>query len=512
MVDWGKGYVTDIEYVEKFYEPLTPQHLALAAIVSGFEPPEIDGHFAYCELGCARGLTSLILAAVNPKAAFHAIDFNPASIAHALSRARAAGLDNITFHERSFEVLTEPSAGLPMFDIVTMHGVWSWISPELQRALIAFLRSHLKPGGLVYVSYNALPAWNDIMPVQRVLRELTATQHTRSDQAAGNALAMINRLAEKKIIPPRFQDGLNRLNHAAKGQDLTYLVHEFLPAGWAPYYFADVARALGEAKLNYVGSAKLLHNFWNLALNEEQRALISEIEAPEIRETLKDFCINNQFRQDIFVRGARPMPAPRRQSLLNTLSFALTAPAPEIIDVTGPTGKVLRADMAVYRPILEALERRPHSVAELLSLPGLPRPLTVGTLDLVAMLISSGAAMLWRGPNREAEARAALLNDVLGDFPSPGGATVAVPTLGLGLALSPAEFVVYATLRRGAKPDASAIAARLVGFFRSIGGHPMVDGKPVENEAEALAAVTKECETKIAKNVPIWRALGMVPA
>ena len=393
MVDWGKGYVTDIEYTEHFYAAQAPHVLALTALFNACESPDLDAGFAYCELGCGRGLTSLLLAAVNPKGIFHAVDFNPASIARADARARAAGLDNITFHERSFETLSEPSAGLPMFDVVTMHGVWSWISPELQRAITAFLKSHLKPGGLVYISYNSLPAWNDVIPLQRLLRDLALAQPGRSDQAAGNAIAMLNRLAEKKVIPPRFQDALKRLNLAVHGNDLTYLVHEYLHAGWSPYYFTDVASALAEAKLSYVGSTNLPMNFWNIGLSEEQRVLLSGIEPAELRETLKEFCTNSWFRQDVFVRGPRGMTDARRQPLLNDLFFAQIGPVPEVIEIAGPGGVTFRPDPVTYRRIFAALESGPRRVGELRSLPGLPS--TVGALDLVATLVSSGIVSLW---------------------------------------------------------------------------------------------------------------------
>ncbi len=510
MVDWGKGYITDIEYLSGFYSSMAPQILALTAVFNGFEPPDIDGSFTYCELGCSRGLTSLVLAAVNPKAIFHAVDFNPASIAYAEARARTAGLDNITFHERSFEELTEPSAGLPMFDIVAMHGVWSWVTPELERAILTFLKSHLKPGGLVYVSYNALPAWNEMMPLQRVLREVATAQPGNSDQAAANALATVNRLFEKKIIPPRFQDAIDRLNDDFRKLGPIYMAHEYLHTGWAPYYFADVARAFGEAKLSYVGSTNLVKNFWNIGLNEEQLALLSGIAAPELRETLRDFCVYNRLRQDVYVRGARDMTEARRQSLLNEISLALVAPVPEDIEVVNPAGVTSQPHPAAYRRVLEALETGPRSVKELVSLAGPLSNHTLGASELLATLLSSDLASLWRAPSRDAEDAAARFNAEQNDFLFLSGATVAVPMLGLGIALSTSEFAIYTMLRRGEKPDAAALAARIVSRQRAAGRHTVVDGKPIENETEALAAVTKECATAIAKHVPVWRRLGMV--
>jgi SAM-dependent methyltransferase len=135
MKHWGDGYVTDIQYVDEFNPEQSPQNIALAATLRGFEPPDLSGQFAYCELGCGKGLTSLIFAAANPNAEFHAIDFNPSYIARAEAQARAAQLTNITFHERSIEDLTGADAPtLPMFDIVALHGVWSWVSGISQAA------------------------------------------------------------------------------------------------------------------------------------------------------------------------------------------------------------------------------------------------------------------------------------------------------------------------------------------------------------------------------------------
>src|SRR5262245_18346022 len=83
MNQWSGGYVIDIEYVEAFFPQQSPQSMALALTLNGLEPPDFSGAFSYCELGCGRGLTSLILAAANPDAEFHAVDFNPAHIARA---------------------------------------------------------------------------------------------------------------------------------------------------------------------------------------------------------------------------------------------------------------------------------------------------------------------------------------------------------------------------------------------------------------------------------------------
>src|SRR3954469_21755233 len=92
MVDWGQGYVSDIEYGRGFYREQSPTILNLACLLTGVEPLPLDDGFNYCELGCGQGFTSLLLAAANPGGDFVAVDFNPAQIARATAQAREAGL------------------------------------------------------------------------------------------------------------------------------------------------------------------------------------------------------------------------------------------------------------------------------------------------------------------------------------------------------------------------------------------------------------------------------------
>src|SRR5690348_6758886 len=152
MSDWGKGYVTDLQYSDEYFPQLSPKFLAFVATLNGFEPPDLSRGFTYCELGCGHGMSTSIFAAANPAGEFHGVDFNPAHIVHARARAEAAQLKNLSFHECSFEELTQSNGPqLPMFDMVTMHGVWSWVSGEMQQAIVDFLAKRVKPGGLVHV-------------------------------------------------------------------------------------------------------------------------------------------------------------------------------------------------------------------------------------------------------------------------------------------------------------------------------------------------------------------------
>jgi SAM-dependent methyltransferase len=512
MQSWGDGYVTDIEYSDGFYAAQSPAQLALAATINGIESPDLSGPFTCCELGCGRGQTALVLAAVNPQAAFHAIDFHPAHIAHARSRAQQAGLQNIEFHEYSFDELTGPrGATLPMFDVITLHGVWSWIAPRLQKSIIEFINARLKPGGLVYVSYNALPAWNQVAPLQRIIKELADSSHTRSDLAVTRVLSQLQRLADANIIPKKYHDGIKRIRETAD-RLLQYVAHEYLNEHWQPVYHNDVARAFAEAKMTFAASSELLKNFYNLSLTDEQRDILADVPSAELRETLKDFCTDHWFREDVFVRGARHMHPAQRERRFAQLKLALLRPAPETIEIGRPDGSKWRPDPVVYDAVVAALYRGPRKVSDLLRLDELPPQHSVGSVELVGVLLGTGLAAIYTDPTPEEQTSARRLNALLDadpELPLTRGATLAVPAIHSGITLSAANYALYQDLRRGRAPEADSLADRFIARCEATGCHPVLDGKTHENHAEARVLLTEEYQVKIERLVPLWRMLGL---
>jgi cyclopropane fatty-acyl-phospholipid synthase-like methyltransferase len=513
MQRWGDGYVTDIEYSDGFYPVQSPAHLRLAAAINGVIAPDLTSEYTSCELGCGKGKTALVFAAVNPQAEFHAVDFHPGHIAHARERAEQAQLHNIKFHEYSFEEMTGPrGAGLPQFDVITMHGVWSWIAPKLQEAIVAFINARLKPGGLVHVSYNALPAWNQMAPLQRIIKELADSSNSRSDVAIQRVMVQIQKLAAANILPAKFHDGLKKIRDNADKM-LRYVAHEYLNEHWQPVYHADVARAFAGAKMTYAASAELLKNFYNLALTEEQRLLLTDVTAEEVRETLKDFCTDQWFREDVFVRGARHMHPAHREKLFAEQELALVRPPPDIIEIGRPDGSKWRPDPVVYGAVVSALRRGPRRVVDLLRLESLPSGHPVSAVELVGIMVGTGLAAIHAGASADQMAGAERLNALLDVDPDLGmtrGATIAVPGTRSGVTLSAADFALYQDLRRGRSPSADALADRFMSRCRTMGCHPVLEEKTYEDEGEARTELTREYQMKIERFVPLWRLLGMI--
>ena len=460
-------------------------------------------------------MSTLIFAAANPEGEFHGVDFNPAHIALARERASAARLDNVTFHECSFEQLSRSDGpDLPMFDVVTMHGVWSWVSPDMQQAIVDFLAKRVKPGGLVHVSYNTLPYWLSISPLQRILKELAALSPGSSDMAVRNAFAMVERLGEYNILPAAMRETLKQITQGQPIEHmLTYFAHEYLNEHWKPLYHADVVRAFAQAKLNFACSADPLKSFSNLHVSERQQALLAEIPSDEVRETVVDFVTNTGLRTDVFLRGARRMTLRRRDQVLRALRLALVRVPPEAIELPGPEGTLWRADPDAYRRFMAALETRPHTVGELLSLPGLPAGHEVNPAELVGILVGTVAALPFEDASpaaRDSSNRFNHLTESEGEVSVSRTVTMAIPSLRMGLSFSPIDFDVYLAIRRGERPDPRSMARRFAARCKTHGGYPVVDGKHYPNEAEAHQALTADYAKKIEQFIPLWANAGVI--
>jgi SAM-dependent methyltransferase len=390
MADWGAGYVTDTAYVHDFCRVQTPAILSLAALSRNVAAAGGRGEpLSYCDLGCGQGFTANLVAAANPRAEVFAADFNPTHIAGARALAAAAALENVVFREAGFDEL-ERDTTLPEFDIICLHGVYSWISPENRRTVVSLIRRRLKSGGLLYISYDAMPGWAGIAPLRRLLVQQHAASGGASQTGLAQALAFADKLRELGALFHRMYPYVAVQWDRLKKLPASYLAHELLTRDWQAFSFTDVAAELAEAKLTHVGSAHLTDHVDRVNFTEEQQKFLAQIADQALGETTRDMIIGRQFRRDIFVKGvASVRPLPARERWLDT-RFALTTPASEI-DLTFDTalGTIqLRPDM--YKPVIEVLDRGPMTVRELVASPPAAKLEWSGLLDAIKVLVGRG--------------------------------------------------------------------------------------------------------------------------
>jgi len=498
---WSAGYTTDTAYIPGYYPNQSPLHLHLACLlgsVAAIVPAA--GPLCYLEFGCGHGFGALVLAASNPKWMVTGIDFNPAHIAAARALAAETGIANAHFVEADLATLSrEPLIhDIPDADVVTMHGLWSWVADSVRAGIVDLLAAKVKPGGVVQLSYNALPAWQGAIGMQRLVREAGLRLATRSDRQAEAGIEVARALVDAKaghLSENAFARSL--LDHVERA-NAAYLAHEYMTESWRPCFHADVVSALARAKLDWVASAQLLENFSQLMLNDEARRIAGKFDDPIMRELIKDMCLSRSLRQDVFVRGPRRLSHKERDAALNDVMLALLCRPDEFVwEIDAPVGAA-NFERRFFGPIVESLAAAPQSVRDLLALPGLPR--RDNPAEVVGMLVGTQQATRILGTPTAPDAtvrrlnataarhfaRADTLNNSMALATSGSGSPLPCPML---------DLFVAAELQAGTGPDSTGWANRL----------------GAEYPLEARDRLTKFIDRLLVERAPIWRRLGALP-
>ena len=145
---WNSGYVSEVDYTFGHFSFLSPNNLKFAALMEGGKHSVPDNP-TYLELGCGQGISLNMHAASNP-GQYWGADFSPTQTSTALEYAKH-GAGNLKLFDDSFQdLLRRPD--LPQFDMIVLHGIWSWVPPTARAAIVEIARDHLKPGGLFHIA------------------------------------------------------------------------------------------------------------------------------------------------------------------------------------------------------------------------------------------------------------------------------------------------------------------------------------------------------------------------
>lgn len=376
------GYVTDVPYTRGFKPMLAPAWLDLVAVISGIMPPARERGFTYCDLGCGQGVTAAVLAGTHPAGEFHGIDAMAAHIAHAERLAGEADIRNAQFYAVDFDAAGR--IALPRFDYIVAHGVYTWVDVPTRAALRRFIDARLKSGGLVYLSYNALPGWTGDLPFQHLVRELAAEHKGDSAARFTAAAGTIRQLADAGATRLADSYVVNELRDRPDDYRPGYVVHEFMHGGWRPAYVTEVRRDLAEIGLAPAGSATLIENFDGWTLGRHGRVLIGGIADQHRRELARDFLIDQRFRCDVFSRDARRIDPEEQRRRIMDMGTLLAQPAAAIgYEAPAPSGR-LAYDNKAARAVVAGLAAGAKSLAEI-------APNGVAQQDLIANALALAA-------------------------------------------------------------------------------------------------------------------------
>jgi methyltransferase-like protein/2-polyprenyl-3-methyl-5-hydroxy-6-metoxy-1,4-benzoquinol methylase len=300
------------------HEDSHPRWLATVAALFGHSAPPPDGA-RILELGCATGGNLIPIAESLPNSSCLGIDLSSRQIESGNELVRATGLENIELKQASILDIG-PRDGA--FDYIICHGVYSWVTPDIQRRILEICGSNLTPNGLAYVSYNIYPGWH----MQGMLRGMMKFHAARSGAPAeqvADARALLDVLA--KTLP---SDGnpyglfLKRENERLRQSADWYVFHDHLEETNDPVYFHELVERASVAGLQFLGESEVRSMLVGLLPPEIQQALRALSSNLIQAEQYMDFFRNRAFRETILCRQGVPLTRKLDAQRVRSLRFA----------------------------------------------------------------------------------------------------------------------------------------------------------------------------------------------
>ncbi len=511
MSDWTEGYRAELDYTYGYYAEMNPMRVKLAFLNQGLAFPEMRNA---CELGFGQGVSINIHAAASPTKWF-GNDFNPAQAGFA--RDLASSIENhVELTDESFLEFCRRD-DLPEFDFIGVHGIWSWISDENRTIIVDFLRRKLAVGGVLYISYNTLPGWSNFAPMRHLL-----SQHSQTMGADGigiknrmeSAFAFADQLLAVNPGILRALPAMAERLDKVKQQNRNYLAGEYFNHHWYPMYYSSMAEWLKPAKLNYACSAHYIDHIDGVNFSEPQQKLLSEIGDLTFRETVRDFIMNQQFRRDYWIKGARRLSPADQWARLRQQRVVLTVPRSDVLmKVNGALGSAdMHAD--VYTPILDIMaDYKPMLISQLeVALAG--RGLEIRQIiQALMVLIGNGSAALAQDDATTARMKksTARLNAHIcrAAHGSTELAFLASPLTGGGIAVNRFQQLFLAAISQGRKQP-TEWAQYVLDVLMPQGQRIIKEGKTLETIEENRAELEAQAEAASTKTIPLLKALQVI--
>lgn len=507
MIDWTSGYVADIGYTYGYYLELNPQRVKLAFLSAGLVAPEFG---TACELGFGQGLSANIHAAASV-CSWHGTDFNPAQAGFAQELASVTGA-NAHLYDEAFAEFAKRD--LPEFDYIGLHGIWSWISDENRAVIVEFIRKKLKVGGVLYISYNTLPGWGTFAPMRHLM-----TEHAEVVGADGvgivsridGALDFTEKLLATNPLFAKANPLVNEKIKKIKGQNRHYLAHEYFNRDWHPMHFGTMTKLMESAKLTYACSAHYLDHLDAVNLTAEQQTFLNDIHDPMFKQTVRDFMVNQQFRKDYWVKGARTLTPLEQAEQLREQRFVMSAYRPDVsLKVSGSLGEAVLTE-SIYAPVLDLMsDFKVRTLAQMEQLVK-DKGIKSGQLSqAVLVLCGNGTLSAVQDETTVSKAKkhtSKLNNHLMSKARGSNDISFLASPLtggGFGVARFHQLFVLSLQQEKKKPEDWATFAAQILA---AQGQKIVKEGKPLETAEEHLAELTTQANEFAVKILPILKAL-----
>lgn len=306
--------------LRRFKPELTPTWLGLATLLGGHNPPSSIAPFRAAYLGGGDGFTAAVAAAVHPEAQIWWWDPDVRAVEAARRLRDQAALSNLTVHERP--ALPCELGGEPV-DLLVVDGIIDATADRQWYGLADAITTSLRPGGIVCFRYRTEAGWQEITPVQHLIRHLMVRDPRPPLEAVVGVRDTLRRLRDEGAgyvtERPTVAAWLDQVLALTPPQ----LVAQVADRDLHPVSHARVRNLVERLACEYVGSAAP-SDLIEPAMSRKLAAIVHGAASAVVREALTDLALRRAHRCDVFRLGEAPLTAGTRHK--HIASLRITSP------------------------------------------------------------------------------------------------------------------------------------------------------------------------------------------
>ena len=268
---------------------------------------------------------------------------------------------------------------------------------------------------------------------------------------------------------------------------------------------------LSPAKVQFACSAHYLDHIDAINLSNEQQAFLEEIPDAMFRESVRDFMVNQQFRRDYWVKGARRLSTVEQSEALRKQGVVLVTHRADVsLKLNGALGEANMSDV-IYNPVLDLMADHQTRSLQMIEQALAGRNISSGQLlQVIQALIGAGHLVPTQDDTTVSKAKSAVdkLNDTLINKArgSSEVSYVASPVTGGGTLLGRFQQLFLLAHKQGIKDPLDS--AKFVWNILAMQSQKIVkDGRTLDSADDNIAELTAQAKLFADKQLPILRAL-----
>lgn len=503
----SSGPVAALDDSQCAHRTIQTDVLRLACVSAGVSPPtgEVMHHL---DVGCGHVASLDVDAAANPGTFWHA-DLPSGEQSHG-SALEVAGGSGTRGSLAAFAACRD----LPQFDVIAVRDQWNSISERDRRMIVDLVRRNLRVGGIVCVNYSCFPGRASAEPLRHLMAlhsNQTGSDSTGTAEKLKRAVGFAMTVADAGALIFKANPAVSERLRTITGQPPGRLVEEYLGRGRHLVAFSEVARSLAEAKLDFAASANLLDHLDGINLSAEGIRLLAGIPHPILRQSVRDYLVNQQFRRDVFVKGLRRLTSLERGEALMAQSFILIAPPDDVPQrALAQHGKVILPEH-IHRPLIDVLAENHHEPKTLGRLIGHDKLKAIPhgqVIEAALALTGIGHVSTAKAPTEGSLGRSRAYNQAICQrwHSTSEVAFLASPVTGSGIPIGSLEQLFLLALGQGRStpPD---LAMHAQDELAAQNCRIVDEGKPIEASQQHAVELTRLASLFIDRRLPILKAL-----